>query len=70
MGRAMGSFQHGVARRITGRQPRKRNEGGWEYPPLAAEMEEAGFEYIGVYILKSQNTIAQYIATQPILDLC
>ena len=33
-------------------------------------MEEAGFEEMGAYILKRQNTTAQYIVTQPILDLC
>ena len=33
-------------------------------------MEEAGFGDIGVYITRSQNTVAQYIATRPILDLC
>ena len=33
-------------------------------------MEETGFEEIGDYILKIQNTVAQYIVTQPILDLC
>ena len=44
--------------------------GGWEYPPLAAAMEGAGFEDIGVCIKKRQNTVAQYIVTRPILDLC
>ena len=29
MGRALGSFQHRVARRITERQPRRQEEGGW-----------------------------------------
>ena len=33
-------------------------------------MEEAGFEEIGVYIQKRQNTVVQYIETQPILYLC
>ena len=33
-------------------------------------MEEEGFEDIGEYILKRHNTIAQYIATRPIMDLC
>ena len=32
-------------------------------------MEEAGFDEIGVYITRRKNTVAQYIATQPILDL-
>ena len=31
---------------------------------------EAGFEGIGTYVTRRQNTVAQYIATQTILDLC
>ena len=31
---------------------------------------EAGFEGIGKSVKKSQNTVAQYIVTQPTLDLC
>ena len=68
MERDLVSFQYRVARQITGRQPMRREEGGWEYPPLAAAMEEAGFEEIGVYIKKRQNMVAQYTATRPILD--
>ena len=30
MGQDLGSFQHGVERGITRRQPRKQEEGGWE----------------------------------------
>ena len=33
-------------------------------------MVEAGFERNGKYITRRQKTIAQYIATQPTLDLC
>ena len=33
-------------------------------------MEEAGFEEMGAYFLKRQNTVAQYIKMRPILDLC
>ena len=36
---------------------------------MVVAMEEAVFEDIGVYIKKRQNTVAQYIVTQPILDL-
>ena len=43
---------------------------GGRGPPLAAAMEEAGFEEIGVYIKKRQNRVAQYNATRSILDLC
>ena len=33
-------------------------------------MEEAGLTDIRTSILKRQNTVAQYIATRPLLDLC
>ena len=33
-------------------------------------MSEAGFEGIGTYITRRQNTVAQYISKRPILDLC
>ena len=33
-------------------------------------MVESGFEGIGTYITRRHNKVAQYIATQPILDLC
>ena len=33
-------------------------------------MQEAGFKEMGEYVMKRNNTVAQYIATQPILDLC
>ena len=33
-------------------------------------MEEAGFEGIRVYITRRQKTVVQYIATQPIMELC
>ena len=54
---------------ITRRQPRRQGEDSWEYLPLAEAMAETLFENIGVYVTRSQNTVAQYIVTQPILDL-
>ena len=33
-------------------------------------MVEAGFEGIRTYITRRQNTVAQYIAMLPIMDLC
>ena len=33
-------------------------------------MKEAGFKEIRTSITNRQNTVAQYIATQPLLDLC
>ena len=70
MERALGSFQHRVTQRITGRYPRRQGEGSWDYPPLATGMEEAGSKEIRIYILNNQNKVTQYISMRPILDLC
>ena len=70
MERALSSFQHTVAQRLTGRKTRRRGDIIWEYPSLEEAMSEVGFEGIGTYITRMQNTFAQYIAMQPILDLC
>ena len=33
-------------------------------------MQEVGFEELDMYVLRRQNMVGQYIATQSILDLC
>ena len=68
--RYLDSFQHRAARRNTGRQLRRRGDGIWKYPPLAEAMGEAGFKGIRKSVTSRQNTVAQYIVTRPILDLC
>ena len=40
------------------------------YPPIGSALEMVGMEEIGVYISCHQNTVAQYTATHPIMDLC
>ena len=69
MERALSSFQHRVSRRLTGRQMRSLGDGSWDYPPLAAVMEEAGFEEIGAYVTRRKNTFTKYIMTGKIQDL-
>ena len=68
--RDLDSFQNGAAHRLTGRQPRRRGYGRCVYPLLKESMKEAGFEGIRKSIARRQNTVTQYIATQPIMDLC
>ena len=43
MDQALGSFHNMVTRHITMRHQMRRGEGGWDYPQLAAAMEEMGF---------------------------
>ena len=70
MDRALSAFLQGAARRLTGRQPRRGRDGEWKYPSLEGAMEEAGLTDIRKSIHRRQNTVAQYIATRPLLDLC
>ena len=37
---------------------------------MEVDIETTGIEKVEVYSLRNQNTIAQYIETQPILYLC
>ena len=46
MQRVLGVFHHRVARRLTGKQPRKGREGGWVYPLLEYAMAEAGLQEV------------------------
>ena len=70
MERSLSGFLHGAARRLTGRQARREKDGDWHYPSLEGAMQEAGLTDIRTSILKRQNTVAQYIAMRPLLDLC
>ena len=70
MEQALSEFLHGAARRLTGRQPRRGRGGKWHYPSLEGPMKEAGLTDIQTSIERRQNTVAQYIATRPLLDLC
>ena len=70
MERALNSFVHGAARQITGRQPRRGWDKKWFYPSLEEAMKEAGCTDVRTFINRRQNTVVQYIATRPLLDLC
>ena len=67
---ALDAFKGRVARKLTGRQPRRGRDGRWFYPSLAGAMKEAGIVLIWTSILRRQNMVAQFIATRSILGLC
>ena len=69
MERALSAFIHGVARRLTGRKPRKGRDRKWYYPSLEGAMKEAGLTDVRTSINRRHNTVAQYIVTRPLLDL-
>ena len=70
MEKDLDSFQSRVARKITGRHLRRGKDRTWYQPSLEGAMKEAGIVRIRTSILQRKNTVAQFIATRPILDLC
>ena len=70
MGRVLGGFQDQLARRLTGRLPRRQADWKWEYTSAEASRAEAGFENMETYIRRRNKTVEKYIATQLLLDLC
>ena len=67
---ALDVFQGRVARRLTGRMPRRRRDGKWLYLPLAGATKEAGIVRARTSVLRRQNMVAQFVVTRPILVLC
>ena len=67
---ALDAFQGRVARRLTGRQPRRERDGLGFHPYLVGMMKEAGIVRIRTSIFRRQNTVTQFISTRPILGLC
>ena len=71
MGKALGSFYTQVARRLMRQLTRRKMYGKCIYTSAeAAAREAAGFLAMEEYVRRRQNTVAQYIATQSLLDLC
>ena len=67
---ALDAFQGRVARRLTGRQPRRGRDGEWYYPSLIGSLKEAGAVRSRTSVIRRKNRVAQFIATRPILGLC
>ena len=66
--KAIKGLHQRVVLRMAGMGPEGQRDGIWVYPPIGAALETVGLDEIGVYIPRRQNTVAQYIATRPIMD--
>ena len=70
MAAALNAFQGRVARRLTGRLPRRGRDGKGQYISLAGAIKNAGIVRVRTSVLRRQNTVAQFVATRLILALC
>ena len=55
---------------MAGMVPKRQQDGTRVYTPIGVALKTVGMKEIGVYITRHQNTVAHYIATHPIMDLC
>ena len=69
MMKVLAGFHNKIARRISGRQPRKVN-GEWHYPPLENALKESSLFPVREHVRRRQATVARYIATRPIYQRC
>ena len=70
MEKALKGFHHRAVWWMTSMGPKNKLDGAGVYPPVGATMVTVGLDEIGVYIYCLQNTVAQYIATCPIMESC
>ena len=59
-----------VVRRPTGKLLQRKTYGTWKYTLAEAAREAIGFLTMEEYARRRQNTVAQYIATLSLLELC
>ena len=70
MGKALRGFQAQVTRRLIIRLLCRTPYGKWTYTLEATARDEDGLLTTEEYTWRCQNTVAQYIDTQLLLDLC
>ena len=68
--KSLAVFHHRLFRWIAGMGLERQLNRIWVYPSIGAALATVGLEDIGVYNARRQITVAQYIATHPIMDLC
>ena len=69
IGSTLGLFHHQVSYQLMVKQPQRDTARSCGYSPLDAEISEEGLGELETYIDCRQKTVAQYIATRPIMDL-
>ena len=68
--RTLGGYHHRVVKRMTGRILHRNLDETWMYPSLEEAMSEVGVQEVETHVARRKNTVTQFIATRPIMDLC
>lgn len=70
MMKTLEGFHNRVARQLTGRRPRRRNDGTWFYPPIKEALEAAGMFPMSDYIARRRRYLEAYSQDRPLLNIC
>jgi hypothetical protein len=70
MMKALWGFHHRIARRISCRCPKQRQDRTWWYPRIKDARRVAGLLTIEHYVAVRQQTFVDKVATHPIYALC
>ena len=70
IGRTLEGFHNWEARKLNRTKPQRQTNGIWVCPFLGEDMEETVPGPVEEYITRRQNTVARYIVTQPIPEIC
>ena len=68
--KTLGSFQHHATHILTGRKPKSRMDGTWDYPQMVEAMTEAGIYEVETYVARLHDKVAQFNATGKIMGPC
>ena len=69
LGKALVGFHHWAVQRMVVMGPERQLNRTWVYQPIGSALATVGLEEIGVYTSCRKNTVTQYIAGRPIMDL-
>jgi len=64
------SFHSRVARYLTGRHTRQKEDGSWLCPPTEEVLEAAGLQTIDEYISRRRQTVRGFVRHRPIYEAC
>ena len=63
-------FHSRVARRLTGRRPRRRRDGTWSYPDTAETLRRAGLEPMAVYLDRRRQNLQAFVQGRHLHNTC
>ena len=59
-----------LLRQVARKQSMRRRDGSWRKVPAEEMLKGVGIQTIRTYVARQQATVAEWVATWPIFDVC